>query len=469
MNDKVRSRFLPGKRLLEKLIMWTADLLHLSKQTLYTKYISGSWRGGSNKGSKNRMVKQMKKMPLWGKIALGLILGVVTGAVFGKGAVQLQPLGDMFINAIKMLIVPLIFSSLIAGMTSLKDLKKLGRIGGKTVLIFLVTSVLAIVLGILLSNIIRPGVGVSLAGATREMNLPHPSSQDSPLKTTLMNLIPSNPIKAMADGNVLQIIVFAILFGVTINLVGDQGKPVQKFFESLAEIMYKMTGIIMEVAPIGVFALMAAVVGQYGLEFLLPLVKVVLTMYFISLVHIVVVFGGALILVARLNPIRFLKGFLDAIVLAYSTSSSSAALPVSMRCCQENLGVPEDAASLVLPLGATINMNGTAIYQGICAVFLAQAYGIELSLANYATMIMTAILASVGTAGIPGAGLIMLSMVLSSVGIPLEGIALVAGIDRILDMVRSTVNVTGDALAAVLVSTSENELDLTCYNGKAKE
>ena len=408
-------------------------------------------------------------MPLWGKIALGLILGVAAGAVFGKGAVGLQPLGDMFINAVKMLIVPLIFSSLIAGMTSLKDLKKLGRIGGKTLLIFLITSVLAILLGILLSNIIRPGVGVSLAGAPREVSLPQPSIQESPLKTTLMNLIPSNPVKAMADGNVLQIIVFAILFGVTINLTGDKGKPVQEFFGSLAEIMYRLTGIIMEAAPIGVFALMAAVVGQYGLKFLLPLIKVVLAMYFISLIHIVVVFGGALVLVARLNPIRFLKGFLDAIVLAYSTSSSSAALPVSMRCCQENLGVPEDAASLVLPLGATINMNGTAIYQGICAVFLAQAYGIELSFANYVTMIMTAILASIGTAGIPGAGLIMLSMVLSSVGIPLEGIALVAGIDRMLDMVRSTVNVTGDALAAVLVSASENELDLDCYNRNIKE
>ena len=413
-------------------------------------------------------LSRLGKMPLWGKIALGLILGVAAGAVFGKAATGLQPLGDMFINAVKMLIVPLIFSSLIAGMTSLKDLKKLGRIGGKTLLIFLITSCLAIILGILLSHFIRPGVGVSLAGAPQEMNLPQASSSDSPLKATLMNLIPSNPVKAMADGNVLQIIVFAILFGVTINLVGDKGKPVQQFFESLAEIMYKLTGIIMEVAPIGVFALMAAVVGQYGLKFLLPLIKVVLAMYFVSLVHIVVVFGGALLL-ARLNPIRFLKGFLDAMVLAYSTSSSSAALPVSMRCCQENLGVPEDAVSLVLPLGATINMNGTAIYQGICAVFLAQAYSIELSIANYATMIMTAILASIGTAGIPGAGLIMLTMVLSSVGIPLEGIALVAGIDRILDMVRSTVNVTGDALAAVLVSASEKELDLDCYNRDIKE
>ena len=411
-------------------------------------------------------LNRLKRVALWVKIALGLILGVVAGAFFGKEAVQLQPLGDMFINAVKMLIVPLIFSSLIAGMTSLKDLRKLGRIGGKTLLIFLITSVLAILLGILLSNIIRPGTGVSLAGANPSVSLPDPSSQESPLKTTLMNLIPSNPVKAMAEGNVLQIIFFAILFGVTINLVGDKGKPVQAFFESLAEIMYRLTGIIMEAAPIGVFALMAAVVGQYGLKFLLPLIKVVLAMYFISLVHIVVVFGGALLLVARLSPIRFLKGFLDAIVLAYSTSSSSAALPVSMRCCQENLGVPEDAASLVLPLGATINMNGTAIYQGICAVFLAQAYGIELSFADYTTMIMTAILASIGTAGIPGAGLIMLSMVLSSVGIPLEGIALVAGIDRILDMVRSTVNVTGDALAAVLVSASEKELDLECYNRK---
>lgn len=426
-----------------------------------------------------------KKIPLWGRIFIGLAAGVMVGAIMKEKAHYLKPIGTMFITAVKMLIVPLIFSSLVSGVTSLDDLKKLGRIGGKTLLVYLVTTACAITLGLLICVMVKPGVGVSLAAASSETAATAPAqstdqeqaTEPKPAATakqpslvdTIVDMIPSNPIQAMADGNVLQIILFAILLGVSINLVGEPAAPVKNFCDALAEIMYALTSIIMEVAPIGVFALMAGVVAQYGLQFLLPLLKVVVTMYVVCLLHIVIVYGFSLSVICRLNPMRFLKGFLDATMVAFSTSSSSAALPVSMQCCQENLGVPEDVASLVLPLGATINMNGTAIYQGICVVFIAQAYGVELTFSNYITVIMTSILAAVGTAGIPGAGLVMLSMVLTSIGLPLEGIALVAGIDRILDMARSTVNVMGDALAAVMVSVSEKELDNECYNTIIKE
>ena len=408
------------------------------------------------------------QIPLWGKIIIGLIAGVIAGSVLGPRAHWLLPVGNLFITAVKMLIIPLIFSSLVTGVTSLDDLKKLGRIGGKTLLVYLLTTAIAITLGIVVSNVIKPGVGVSLSGDLTVASAAD-AAPPATLASTLLNLIPSNPIQAMAEGNVLQVIVFAILLGVAINMVGEKGAPVKMFCASLAEIMYKLTAIIMECAPIGVFALMADVVGKYGVQFLLPLMKVVVTMYLVSVLHIIIVYCGSLLIFPRLNPIRFLKGFLDATLVAFSTSSSSAALPVSMQCCQDNLGVPDEIASLVLPLGATINMNGTAIYQGICAVFVAQAYGIDLTFGNYMTMIMTTILAAVGTAGIPGAGLVMLSMVLSSVGIPIEGLAIVAGIDRILDMARSTVNVMGDALAAVLVTASEGELDKVCYNKRMKE
>ncbi len=405
-----------------------------------------------------------KRVPLWGKILIGLALGVIVGLIFKEKCLYLKPIGTLFINGIKMLIVPLVFSSLIVGVTSIEDMGKMGRIGLKTVLIYCVTTIMAIVIGLGFSWITHPGAGVHLTtgSAVNVSAKAAPSFID-----TIVNMVPSNPIGALASGEILQIIVFAIFLGIAINLTGTKAKPVKVFFEGLAEIMYKLTSIIMEFAPYGVFALIATVIGQYGIEFLLPLLKVVLTVYVGCIIHTIFVLGGGLAMF-KLNPIRFFKGFLDATLVAFSTSSSSAALPVSLRCTQENLGASIGISSFVLPLGATINMNGTALYQGVCAVFIAQAYGIDLTVSNYITIVLTAVLAAVGTAGVPGAGLIMLSLVLSSVGLPMEGVAIIAGIDRILDMARSTVNVVGDGIAAVIVAKTEKELDLKVYNSKLK-
>ncbi len=403
------------------------------------------------------------RVPLWGKILIGLCLGVVCGILMGDKALYLKPIGTLFINGIKMLIVPLVFSSLIVGVTSIEDMGKMGRIGLKTIIIYAVTTILAITIGLGLSWITNPGIGASLqaASSTNTAAKAAPSFIE-----TIVNMVPSNPIGALAKGEILQIIIFAIFIGIAINLTGEKAKPVKVFFEGLAEIMYKLTSIIMAFAPYGVFALIAAVIGKYGVEFLLPLLKVVLNVYAACIIHSIIILGGGLALVARLNPMRFFNGFLDATLLAFSTSSSSAALPASLRCTQKNLGVSKSISSFVLPLGATINMNGTAIYQGVCAVFIAQAYGIDLTVSNYITIVLTSVLAAVGTAGVPGAGLIMLALVLNSVGLPIEGIAIIAGIDRILDMARSTVNVVGDGMASILVAKSENELDIEVYKHK---
>jgi Na+/H+-dicarboxylate symporter len=301
---------------------------------------------------------------------------------------------------------------------------------------------------------LQPGVGVDLGTASTGLNAPAQSWAD-----TLVSLIPRNPIAAMANGHILQIIIFAILLGIALNLTGSKAKPVIVFFDGLAEGMYKLTGMVMALAPYGVFCLMSYVASQYGLAVLLPLGKVVLGVYLGCVIHAVVILGGALVVFGRFNPIRFFKGIVDAIAVAYSTASSSGTLPVSIRCVRKNLGVSDSISSFVLPMGATINMDGTAIYQGVCAIFIAQAYGIELTLGHYATLILTSTFASIGSAGVPGAGLIMLTLVLNSVGLPLEGIAIIAGIDRILDMARTTVNVVGDCAVTVLVAQGENELN----------
>jgi Na+/H+-dicarboxylate symporter len=269
----------------------------------------------------------------------------------------------------------------------------------------------------------------------------------------------------MASGSVLQIIVFALMLGVAINLAGEKGKPVAVVFESFAEIMYKMTHMVMAFAPYGVFALMAWVAGKYGLDVLLPLGKVILGVYVGCIIHVLLTLtGGGIMLMSRLNPIRYWRGIIDAQAVAFTTTSSSGTLPVTMECARTNLGVSKPISSFVLPLGATINMDGTALYQGVAALFVAQAFGIDLSTGQYITIILTSTLASIGSAGVPGAGLIMLSLVLTSVGLPLEGLAVIAGIDRILDMARTTVNVTGDLMVSVLIAKSEGELDEDVYN-----
>jgi len=405
-----------------------------------------------------------KKMPLWQKIFIGLTLGLVAGLTLGDKALMLKPIGTLFINLIKMLIVPLIFVTLVTGITSMEDMVKMKRIGLKTFIIYLLTTAVAITIGLGIGILLEPGVGVSLEGATAITAKEAPS-----LINTLLNIVTKNPIASLANGNILQIIFFAIFLGIAINLAGEQGKPAAKFFQSFSEIMFKMTDMVISFAPYGVFGLMAWVSASYGMDVLFSLGKVILGVYLGCIIHVLLTMGGTITFIAKLNPIHFFKGIISAQTVAFTTTSSSGTLPITTQNVVKNLGVSKPVASFVLPLGATINMDGTALYQGVCAVFVAQAFGVDLTMGNYMTIILTSTLASIGTAGVPGAGLIMLSLVLSSVGLPMEGVAIIAGIDRILDMARTTVNVTGDAMVSVLIAKSEGDLDESIYNGANEE
>ena len=402
----------------------------------------------------------LSNIALWKKILIGLILGVGVGAFLGADAEYIKPLGTLFINAIKMLIVPLVFCSLVVGVTSMQDTKKMGCIGFKTIAIYMFTTALAISIGLGIGTIFEPGAGLNMVATSEVVAKDAPSLVD-----TVLAMVPKNPVGALAAGNILQIIVFALGLGIALTLIGEKGKPVVRVFESFAEAMYKLTEIVMSFAPIGVFALSAWVAGKYGLDILLPLAKVIAAVYIGCILHVLFVCGGLVGIVGKLNPVRYFKGITDAQMVAFTTTSSSGTLPVSMRCAHENMGVSRGISSFTLPLGATINMDGTALYQGVCALFIAQAFGVDLSGADYVTIVLTATLASIGTAGVPGAGLIMLSLVLSTVGLPLEGLAIIAGIDRILDMARTTVNVSGDLMVSVLIGKSENELNESVYNG----
>lgn len=400
-------------------------------------------------------------MALWKKILIGMIAGVIVGAIMGPSAELLKPIGTLFINAIKMLIVPLVFCSLVVGVTAMKDTAKMGRIGLKAIFIYLATTAVAISIGLGLGTLLAPGAGLNMqADATAAA-----AAKEAPsLISTLIGLIPKNPIEALAGGKILQIIVFALGLGIALNLIGEKGEPAVRVFNSLAEAMYKLTELVMKFAPYGIFALMAWVAGKYGLDVLMPLIKVIAAVYIGCIVHVLVVYSGLLAVIARLKPVNYLKGILNAQMMAFTSTSSSGTLPVSIRCARENLGVSKGTASFVLPLGATINMDGTALYQGVAALFVAQAFGVDLSTADYLTIIATSTLASIGTAGVPGAGLIMLSLVLTTVGLPMEGLAIIAGIDRILDMARTCVNVSGDLMVSVLIGKSEGELDENVYN-----
>ncbi|WP_339409173.1 dicarboxylate/amino acid:cation symporter [Pseudomonas sp. EA_35y_Pfl2_R5] len=401
----------------------------------------------------------LRRMPLWQQILIGLGLGVLIGVVFKADALVLAPIGTLFLNAIKMLIVPLVFVSLVAGITAMSDSAKLGRISVKTIAIYLATTAFAVSIGLLFGALFAPGEGMNMVASGIQEAKQAPS-----LVQILVGLVPTNPVTAFAEGNILQIIVFAIALGVSMNLIGEKAAPAVKLFDSLAEVFYKLTDLVMRCAPIGVFALIAGVVASHGIEVLLPLAEVIGVIYLASIAHMLLVYGGLLTMLARLSPLRFFKGVAPALAVAFSTSSSAGTLPVSIECARKNLGVSQGVAGFVLPVGATINMDGTAIYQGVLALFIAQAFGVDLNGGQYLMIILTATLASIGTAGVPGAGLIMLGLVLTSVGLPLEGVALIAGIDRILDMARTTVNVAGDLMTTTLVGSSEKELDRDIYN-----
>lgn len=396
------------------------------------------------------------------QIFASLVLSVVVGLFLGDTAIVpvktwIAPVGTMFINLIKMMIVPVVLCSLIVGMTSMGDMKKLGRIGIKTVAFYMVTTAIAIVIGFGVAGVIEPGVGMALPAEAA------PKVKEAPsIMQVFVNMIPKNPIESMAKADILPVIVFALFIGAgIISVGGKKGALLINVFDSGAEVCYKVIAMIMRLAPIGVFCLLLPVVVQNGPKVLLPLLSVIMAMAVGSVIHALVVYSGIAAAVGHMSPVKFFRGMAEAMVIAFTTCSSAGTLPVNMKNIQEKLGVKRDIASFVLPLGATINMDGTALYMGVCSLFIANVYNIPLTVDQMMLIILTGTLASIGTAGVPGAGLIMLAMVLQSVGLPMEGLALVAGIDRVLDMFRTTLNITGDAAVAVAIDATEKTVPTT--------
>ena len=398
-------------------------------------------------------------MKPWLKILIGLVLGVITGLILNKQVEILSMVGKAFIDLLKMLVGLIVFSSLVVGMCHISDPKKLGRIGLRTVLFYVVTTIIAISIGLAIVLVVKPGIHLGIP-----LPIGHGGDGNLSLIDFLFAIVPSNPFAAFAEGNILQIIVFAILFALAISMAGEKAKPILGFIESLSEVMAKLTHVVMKLAPYGVFALMATAVGALGSKIILPLFWAIGCIFVACLIQVSIIFTLSLKYLAKVEIAPFFKGMKDAIIVAFTTSSSSATLPVNLECARDHLGLSPDISGFVLSLGSTINMNGTAIGQSVLAIFIAQAYGIDVSFTNIIILMFTTLVSAVGTAGIPGSGLVMLSIVLNAMGLPLEGIALVAGIDRLRDMFATVVNVLGDAVAAVYVAKKENQIDETKYH-----
>ncbi|TEW56025.1 dicarboxylate/amino acid:cation symporter [Psychromonas sp. RZ22] len=417
------------------------------------------------------MTETKNKMSLTKKVLIGMGLGILTGFLIRSVFADIAFIHDyivhglfhvggaVFIASLKMLVVPLIFVSLVCGTSSLKDLSTLGRLGGKTVTFYLVTTGIAITLAIVMANIFQPGVGIDLAQATTFASKEAPSLGD-----VIINMFPTNPVSSMAEGNTLQIIVFAILFGIAISASGKAGERIATLFSDFNEVIMKLVVMLMNIAPYGVFFLMAKLFSEIGLDAIFNLMNYFLVLSATLIIHALVTYSAFFKIFTGLSPVKFFRKMETAITFAFSTASSNATIPVTLETATKHLGVNNRVASFTVPLGATINMDGTAIMQGVATVFIAQAFNIDLTLSDYAAVIMTATLASVGTAGVPGVGLIMLAMVLNQVGLPVEGIAMIMGVDRLLDMIRTAVNITGDSVVTCIVAKSEGEMDIDVFN-----
>ncbi|AKH42693.1 Na+/H+-dicarboxylate symporter [Altererythrobacter atlanticus] len=402
------------------------------------------------------MLRKWFAIPLWQRVIGALILGILIGWLWGPEAESIKIVGDVFIGFIKMLVVPLIFFSLVAGVASIGDLRKLGNVGWRAMLLFVVSGQIAVWLGLLLGTVIQPGVGVDTSMI--EMGVT-PEPDNTTWREMIMGMIPQSPVQTMADVNVLPLIIFSLLLGIGILMAKEEGGPVLRIFDSGAIVMQKVTMIVMELTPFGVFALMAWVAGTLGFDALAALGKLVALNYAGCLLIIFVMYSLMIKLLAKLPVRDFFRGIVDAMAVSYSTASSNATLPVTLRCAERNLGVSNSVASFVISLGATINMNGTAMYLGLATLFGAQIFGVDLSWSDYFLISILGTLGAVGAAGIPGAGLIMMALVFGAVGVPLETIAFVAGVDRIMDMMRTTTNVSGDAAVATTVAVMTGEID----------
>lgn len=420
-----------------------------------------------------------RKLGLTGKILIAMCAGIIFGFIVRYLAPEsqfvndyvtdgvLNVVGTIFVNCLKMLVVPLVFVSLVCGTCSLSDPSKLGKLGGKTLAFYLFTTAIALTIAISAAVLFQPGDSGQLT-----TDLTYDAKEAPGLADVLIGMVPTNPIKAMTDGNMLQIIIFAVIFGFAVSHIGERGRRVAALFEDLNEVIMKVVTLVMSLAPYGVFALIAKLTLTLGMDKLEGVVKYFGLVLAVLIFHGMVVYPVLLKLFSGLNPLMFIRKMRDVQLFAFSTASSNATLPVTMETAEHRMGVNNRVASFTLPLGATINMDGTAIMQGVATVFIAQVYNVPLGISDYVSVVITATLASIGTAGVPGVGLIMLAMVLKQVGLPVEGIAMIIGVDRLLDMVRTAVNVTGDMVATVIVGKSEKDFNIEIFNdseaGKTK-
>jgi Na+/H+-dicarboxylate symporter len=417
-------------------------------------------------------------MSLTQRIVIAMLLGLLSGALLNViFSLEVLPealvasldsllvnglfdtLGQIFVRSLKLLVVPLVFVSLICGVSSLGNNSRMGAVATKTLVLYMFTTAIAIGLAIVTAVVVQPGVGIDLAMATEFV-----AKEAPPLKQTIINIFPSNPIQSMANGSILQVIVFALLVGFAISKAGDQGKRINNFFNDLNAVIMKMVMILMKLAPYGIFCLLAKLFADVGIAMIMNLAKYFFTVLFVLLLHSLGVYSALLKFFTGLNIKTFLGKLRPALALAFSTASSGATMPVTMRTVEQRMGVSKSVSSFTIPLGATINMDGTAIMQGVATVFIAQAYNIGLGIEGYLTVVLTATLASIGTAAVPGVGLVMLVMVLNQVGLPVEGIGLIIGVDRLLDMTRTATNITGDAMVTTVVAKSEGLLDTYIFN-----
>ena len=417
------------------------------------------------------MINKLKSISLSNWILIGMILGFIVGLIlnffvsdpFIKDIILVDNVfylgGTGFIKLMKMLVVPLVFFSIVVGAASISDIRKIGTIGGRTILIYLITTALAITIALIMAGIIQPGLGLNMAGIS-EANV----TTNQTVTTTILNMIPDNPFNALANGDMLPVIIFGLLVGIILAKLREELDLVNDFFAQGNKIMMEMTRLVMKFAPIGVFCLMAKTFASLGFAGLLPLFKYIGCVLLCLAIQAFIVYPSLMVIFTRLNPIHFFKNFMSVMLFAFSSSTSNATIPLNLEKLAE-MGVSKEISSFTIPLGATINMDGTAIMQGCAVMFAAQAYGIDLGLSAIITVIFTAVMASIGTAGVPSVGIITLNMVFNSVGLPVDAIAILLGIDHIIDMFRTAVNVTGDAICTIIVSFKNKAIDLDMYNG----
>ena len=412
-----------------------------------------------------------KKMSLTVKVMIGMVAGLVLGVIFNMidsafinthivGGLFAM-IGKMFVNALKMLVVPLVFFSLICGVTGIGDIRVLGRVGGKSFALYIATTAVAIFVAIVLATLIGPGQGFNMEG----IDTSGVTGKEAPsVWDVFAGIVPTNPVAAFANGEMLQVIFYTVILGIAVLMLGSRSKPFVEACEYMNEVMMKVVSIVMAFAPYGVFCLIAKTFTEQGIELFGPVIAYVVTLVGALFLHLFVTLMIMLKLFTGLNPFIFMQKMRPAQIFAFSTASSNATIPVTLRSVTKRVGVDNSVASFCVPFGATINMDGTAIMQGVATVFLANVYGIDLGLGGYAMVIAMAVLASIGTAGVPGVGLVMLTMVLGQVGLPIEGIAIILGVDRLMDMIRTAVNITGDAVVSTIVAKGEGKIDMAVFN-----